>query len=83
MQLKDTPHIRSLFWDMNVQQLDTTAHAKTIIERVLNYGTLDDWRWLVSVYGTETIRRTLATRDRFGRDNFRAGARRLAELMLH
>jgi len=67
---------------MDVPKLDTGAHAKTIIERVLNDGTLADWRWLVSTYGSKKIESALAERSVFRRSNIRPQSRYLASLIL-
>lgn len=82
MQKNVSPHLQRLFWDMDAHKLDTSAHKKTIIERVLNNGTLSDWRWLTSTYGNRIINETLAKKNLFGRDNIRPQSRRLAGLLL-
>jgi hypothetical protein len=50
MQL--SPH---LFWDSNVAKMDTTLHARAIIEKVITRGTLSDWREILRHYGAEGI----------------------------
>jgi len=82
MQKDISPSTKRLFWDMDSQKLDTTVHAKTIIERVLNDGTLADWQWLVATYGSGKIADMLAEKGSFGRDNIRPQSRRLASLIL-
>jgi len=82
MQGHIPPTIQRLFWDVDSQKLDTSAHTKTIIERVLNDGTLVDWQWLVSTYGSAKIKDALAEKGRFGRDSIRPQSRRLAALIL-
>lgn len=82
MQKEISPQIKRLFWDADTNMLDVDIHAKTIIERVLNNGTLADWRWLVSMYGSVKIENTLAKRGPFRRDNVRPQSRRLASLIL-
>ena len=77
-----SPRIQRLFWDMDARKLDIRAHMKTIIERVLNDGTLADWRWLVSVYGRTEVGRVLAKKNKFGRSSIRPESRRLASLIL-
>ena len=73
---------KRLFWDMDSHKLDVHAHAKTIIERALNDGTLEDWQWLVSTYGSAKIQDVLREKHSFGRDNIRPQSRRLASLIL-
>lgn len=82
MQKNISPRIQRLFWDMDSQKLDIDAHAKTIIERVLNDGALADWQWLVSTYGIARIRDILREKNSFGRDNIRPQSRHLASLIL-
>jgi len=53
---------RSLFWDVNVETIDIEKHANYIIERFLEYGTLDGVRWLRKFYGDERIRQFLLTK---------------------
>lgn len=82
MQQDISSKIKRLFWDMDSQKLDVHTHARTIIERVLNDGTLADWKWLVSTYGSKKIEDTLIEKNSFGRDNIRLQSRRLASLIL-
>ena len=82
MQKDISPQTKRLFWDMDLRELDVYTHAKTIIERVLNDGTLTDWQWLVSTYGSKKIEDALAEKHSFGRDNIRPQSRRLAALLL-
>jgi hypothetical protein len=82
MQATLSTQIGRLFWDMDPTKLGVKEHAKTIIERVLNYGTLADWRWLVKSYGGDEVRRVAAARDRFGRTNVRPQASRLVSLLV-
>jgi hypothetical protein len=46
------PH---LFWDVNPENLEWEKNHQLIIERVLERGTLDQWKTIVSVYGLEKI----------------------------
>jgi len=74
--------IRRLFWDVCPDTLDLNLHAKMIIERVLNNGTLTDWRWLVAAYGSQQLHSIMDTNDKFGRSNLRIPSRHLASLLL-
>jgi hypothetical protein len=42
-----SPH---LFWDCDQKKVSWDGSAKLILERVLHYGTLNDWKILISVY---------------------------------
>jgi hypothetical protein len=50
---------RHLFWDVNPENLEWQMNHQLIIERVLERGTLDQWRTIVSVYGLEKIVETV------------------------
>ena len=46
-----------LFWDMDRERLDTERHSAYLIQRVLEYGTLNDWRLTRDYYGLDRIAR--------------------------
>jgi hypothetical protein len=57
--LKDlSPH---LFWDVDRNAVLPEVHQKFIIQRVLEYGTLNDWQTVLRFYGRETIIETAQT----------------------
>lgn len=70
--------ITKFFWDTDPNELDVTKHERIIIPRVLNYGTLADWRWLALTYGKDRIRDTLKTS---GRTSVRESITRLAQIL--
>lgn len=70
--------LAQFFWDTDPVLLDTKKNERTIISRVLNYGTLAHWRWLVETYGKEHIAGVLKQE---GRTSLREPARRLAETL--
>lgn len=41
-----------------MKQIDFKKHKKFIIERVLIYGLMSDWRYIVNVYGLSPIKET-------------------------
>lgn len=45
----------NLFWDIDKKQLDLTTCPSQIIQRVLEYGNLNDWALTLSCYGLEKI----------------------------
>lgn len=47
-----SPH---LFWDMDILKADMDTCPAQIIQRVLEYGTLDDWRIIYRYYGLDKI----------------------------
>ncbi len=50
-----SPH---LFWDVDISHVNFNTSQKFIVERVLEFGLISDWRIIVSVYGMEEIKKT-------------------------
>jgi hypothetical protein len=73
--------IKKFFWDADKDKLDANLHKKNIIERIINYGALTDWKWLSSYYGKEAIINTLNSKDKYNRKNIRPRASRLASII--
>ena len=44
-----------IFWDVNVSGIDFAKRARFVINRVMQYGTLNDWEQIVAFYGLEKI----------------------------
>ncbi len=44
-----------LFWDIDKATFSMSAHSGYIVQRVLEYGTMDDWRTILSYYGLAQI----------------------------
>ena len=44
-----------LFWDMDKSLLNTESHSAGLVQRVLEYGTLQDWRLTRDYYGLARI----------------------------
>ena len=57
LTLPDT--LRPLLWSYDFRRIDPLRHKKTIVLQTLNYGTLDQWRWLIKSYGREGVREVL------------------------
>ncbi len=49
---------KSLFWDVNIEDVDSQVHSLFITERVLTRGTLDDFRALKDYYGVEKLNKS-------------------------
>jgi len=47
---------RSLFWDVDPQTIDLEKNARYIIERVLDFGSDEEVRWMWGLYPRERIR---------------------------
>ena len=48
-----------LFWDMDLRKIDWPNHARTIITRVIERGSDDEWVELIRFYGLERVLYTL------------------------
>ena len=46
---------RHLFWDVAIEKLDKETNSFFMIERLLEYGDIDDWQWLKENYTAEQI----------------------------
>lgn len=46
----------SIFWDIDPKTLDYEKHARFIIQRVIQKGSLKDWATIKSYYGLEFIK---------------------------
>ena len=59
--MTDAPHILvsklspHLFWDIDRTQFDAEHHSAQLIQRVLEYGELDDWCAVRNYYGMDRI----------------------------
>lgn len=47
---------QSLFWDVDPKTIDQKKHARYIIERIMDYGTDAEVRWMWKRYQPKTIR---------------------------
>ena len=52
---------KHLFWDINPDLLEWEKSKNTIIGRVLERGTLKEWKCIVEIYSIEKIVETLKT----------------------
>ena len=46
---------KMLFWDMDMEQVNMDACPSQIIQRVLEYGTWEDWHIIRTYYGLDKI----------------------------
>jgi hypothetical protein len=60
------PAAQKYFWEVNPQSLNTRKHERLIVSRLLNYGRLDDWRWLIQTYGRNRVFTMLQSDSRLG-----------------
>lgn len=49
------PFLIPLFWDYPPGAIDPETHASFVLERVLEYGSLEAARWALATYGAERL----------------------------
>lgn len=47
---------KHLFWDVDLKTLDPKKHKKFIIERILNFGDIEDFKWALNFYGQNELK---------------------------
>lgn len=50
------PLRRELFWDIDYDHLDPEKHKRVIIERVLSYGNLQEFFFILGAYSPQTLK---------------------------
>lgn len=55
-KLKYPKSLKSLFWDIEFEDLDIQRHKTFIITRLLNFGDQDCIKWLFNTYSKEEIK---------------------------
>lgn len=55
-QIKISDFSKHLFWDVDLTDFDFDKHKIHLINRVLEYGLIKDWKLLKEFYGLETIK---------------------------
>ena len=55
MNIDDIKFSEHLFWDVDGNELDMEKHKEFIVERVLNYGFMNDWRVIKDYYSIEKL----------------------------
>jgi len=50
---------KHLFWDIDRTKLDFEKNKRTIIQKVLDYGLINDWKIIYNYYGIDKIANTM------------------------
>jgi hypothetical protein len=45
----------SLFWDVEPEAIDFDKHRRWVVQRVLEYGRIEDWRAIRELYGLDSV----------------------------
>lgn len=51
--------MRSLFWWIHFDKINPEEEAGLVVSQVINYGDLEDWKWIKNRYGRDRIVRIL------------------------
>ena len=54
--------IKRLFWDVNKETVDVVCHRAYIIRRIMDYGTIEDVKWMLRTYSPQEISEVLKKR---------------------
>lgn len=54
-------HLPTLLWDVNPATIDPQAMYRTIIERVIQRGSVDDWAAMLRYYGRDVVQQVVET----------------------
>ena len=47
--------VKRLFWDVRKEELDSKLHRSFIIARILDFGDMDDVKWMLEAYSHDEI----------------------------
>jgi hypothetical protein len=56
MDKRDIKFSKNLFWDVDVEELDIDEYPAFVLQRVLEYGSWEDWLQIRAYYSKELIR---------------------------
>jgi len=47
--------VQRLFWDTDKKSVDLRSHRGYVVRRIMDYGYLEDVRWMLATYSAEEI----------------------------
>ncbi len=51
---------QTLFWDVNPKKIDPKKNAQYIVERIMDFGTTEEVKWMVYFYDRRTLKKVVA-----------------------
>ncbi len=69
---------KGLLWGYNFNLIDREEDKRIIIVNTINYGNLNQWKWLVQTYGKERLRKIIKS---IPESEFRKPALKLMKLL--
>ncbi len=72
--------LKPIFWSYDFDSLDSEEDRVHIIKQIINYGDLEDWKWLLDTYGESGVKTTL---EAVPVTEIKPSTRRLLEVLLN
>ena len=69
-RIESLDKFKRIFWDANVSTVDIDRYDLYIIERILDFGKIQEINWMFDRYPIETIRKALYTRRGLSKMSF-------------
>ena len=70
--------LKPLFWSYEFESLSLEKNKKLIVKQILNYGTIEDWKWLLSMYTKKGVQETIS---KLYESELRSGSLKLAQIL--
>jgi len=62
-EIKLPREFKKYFWDVDFDKLSFSEYYNFIVSRILSFGSLNDYLWLVNNSSEESIKNTLETKE--------------------
>jgi len=72
--------LKPLFWSYKFESLSLEKNRKLIVKQILNYGTIEDWKWLLSTYTKKGVQETISS---LYESELRSGSLKLAQILFN
>ena len=69
-RIENLDKFKLIFWDSDVSTIDIDRYDLYIIERILDFGNIQEINWMFEHYSIETIKKALYTRRGLSRMSF-------------
>ena len=56
---------KKFFWDVDFNKLDLEKHRKFIMERFLNYGTFDTFKWIFKTFNSKEVEEFIEKKGKY------------------
>ena len=69
-RIESLDKFKRIFWDVDVSSVDIDRYDLYIIERILDFGKIQEINWMFDRYSKETIKKALYTRRGLSKMSF-------------